>query len=115
MKYIIFTYLIICTASCDEKSFDYYHGVVIDYNSNSLPGVMVKTEYLKTKPSLTNESGYFKLPKSPNTITSLIFSKDGYVTDTIKSVYSHGGEKLDYRFIFKKIDTIPLKKITFLR
>ena len=112
MKNLIFACLLICVVSCDEKSLNYYHGVVVDNNSIPISNVLVKTEYLKTEPTITNENGYFKLVKSPNTLTSLIFYKEGYLTDTISSVYSHGGETLDYRFINKKIDTVPLKKIT---
>ncbi len=113
MKKIIFTFLLTTYfVSCKEKTLNHYHGVVVDSNSIPLSGVLVKTRYSKPEITTTNENGYFKLVKSPNTITSLIFSKEGYLTDTIKSVYAHGGENIDYRFINKEIDTIPLRKIT---
>lgn len=112
MKNLIFTCLLIYLVSCDEKSLNYYHGVVVDGNSIPISGVLIKTRYIKPDVTVTDENGYFRLSKLPNTITSLVFSKEGYMTDTISSVYAHGGETLDYRFINKQIDTIPLRKKT---
>ncbi|MFL0067037.1 hypothetical protein V3A08_15360 [Tenacibaculum maritimum] len=109
MKYITYIYLLICFLSCKEKEVDYYHGVVVDNNLVPISNVMVKTDYSDSIFTKTKKTGYFKLLRTPNKYGSIIFSKKGYKTDTIRTVSTQSGELLDYSFINKKIDTITLE------
>lgn len=111
MKYIAYIYLLICFLSCD-KELDYYHGVVVDSNLVPISNVTVKTDYSDAIFTETKKTGYFKLSREPNKYGSIIFSKKGYKTDTIRTVWAQSGEFLDYNFINKKIDTIALREIT---
>lgn len=98
-------------SSCGTKP-KFYRGYVF-YNKKPLVNVTIKKDNGKHHDSVrTDLTGFFKLPKEPNSIRSLIFTKKGFVTDTIPSVWTQHGEKIYYTFLNKSPDTIFLRKIT---
>lgn len=95
--------------SCITKP-KFYRGYVF-YDKKPLANVIVKKENCNNL-TLTDSTGFFKLPKKSNSIRSLIFTKNGFVTDTIPSVWTQHGEKVNYTFLNKTLDTIILRKIS---
>jgi len=96
------------TATC-KQSREFYHGYVY-YNNKPVSNVLIKEDVLNsTKNTETDSTGFFKLPKDPNSVSSLIFIKERFKVDTVKTVWSQHGEKLKYTFLNKKFDTLVLK------
>lgn len=94
---------------------DFYHGYVYDVNNlKPLPGVLVKEDLFEgSKSTYTDKTGYFKIPNHRQPYSNLIFSIKGYRTDTMLTIWSQHGEKLNYSFINKNTDTVFLRpKIT---
>ncbi|MDO6809881.1 hypothetical protein Q4603_14740 [Zobellia galactanivorans] len=58
----------------------------------------------------TDKTGYFKLLKSPNSVSKLIFLAEGYQIDTTRTVWNRydGAGK---RFLNKIPDTLILRKL----
>lgn len=104
-KYLFVSLFILL--NCQSVS-DHYHGKVTDENNNPIEDVIVKEECFEKK-TVTNKKGYFKLKRSSNTLGYLIFSKEGYKSDTIPTVWSQHGEALQYNFIEKDTTDIRLK------
>ncbi|MCD8418796.1 hypothetical protein J2Q11_13770 [Tenacibaculum finnmarkense genomovar finnmarkense] len=86
-----------------------YQGYVY-YDNQPLVNVVVKKEHKNQDLTKTDSTGYFKIKKTPNSLTSLIFIKEGFKIDTVPSVWSQHGEKINYTFLNKKFDTIRLRK-----
>ena len=107
-KTMLFFYLLLII-SCNKKA-TFYHGVVIDANKKPIANVNVSLRFDSNKSTFSKENGYFKLSKSPDIIDDLVFSKKGYITDTIFSVWTQHGEKVNYTFLNKSSDTIRLKR-----
>ena len=75
-----------------------YSGFVYDYDKKTpISGVSIN-DYLNGKKVVTNSDGYFLLKKDGKMSSILIFSLDGYVTDTIKSIQIHNGEEMEEKF-----------------
>lgn len=110
--FIIFiSSLLILCFSCKSKKQNFYHGYVYNGNKNKpLQNVFVresfKSNFLSTK---TDSSGYFKIINNSESIGELIFSCDGFKTDTIGTVWTQHGESLKYLFLNKVTDTVFLK------
>ncbi len=97
-------------ASCKSKS-NFYQGFAF-YNNKPVSNVVIKEENATAKSVKTDNKGYFKLIKDPCCISKLIFIKEGFKTDTIRTIYPQNGERIQYRFLNKKNDTLFLKPIT---
>ena len=95
---------------CKTKPL-FYQGYVY-HDNQPQENVTVITDDNNQDYTKTDVTGYFKLNKMPNTLTDLIFNKEGFRIDTIPSVWSQHGEKIKYNFINKKMDTIQLIKIS---
>ncbi|CAA0187906.1 carboxypeptidase regulatory-like domain-containing protein [Tenacibaculum maritimum] len=109
MRIIFLLVSILIISSCRTKP-KFYRGYVF-YDKKPLLNVIVRKDNLNES-TQTDSTGFFKLPKEPNSIHSLIFEKTGFITDTIPSVWTQHGEKVNYTFLNKTIDTIFLRKIT---
>lgn len=110
MKYLIV--LIILATSCTQNS-DYYHGYVYDAQTKKpLNNVLIKESIVQNpKSTHTNLEGYFRIEKNKESIADLIFSLNGFKKDTVATVWAQHGEKLMYRFLNKKTDTLFLRKV----
>ncbi|MCF6351228.1 MAG: hypothetical protein L3J23_09425 [Flavobacteriaceae bacterium] len=75
-----------------------------------MSNVIVKEMLKNSQFTISDKKGYFKLHKSPNVISDLIFFKEGYIKDTISTVWFQYGETQETRFVNKTPDTIVLKK-----
>lgn len=98
--------------ACESKTKDYYHGVALDEIGNPIEGVIISEVPITKYPqsTITFKDGSFKLYNSPSFSTNLIFSKKGYVTDTIETyIEFRVGDKII--FLNKEPDTLVLKKI----
>ncbi|MCB9255838.1 MAG: hypothetical protein H6579_01765 [Chitinophagales bacterium] len=80
VKYF-FILLILTLGSCKEKINDFYQGKVLDENGFPLEHVVVE-EYKMGNRTKSDSLGYFKLKRSENWLGSLVFSKEGYESDT---------------------------------
>lgn len=93
------------TASCSREASCY--GYVYDRNTRAaVTGVQITS----IPPALTGSTdwkGYFRIKKSIPVAYDLVFAKNGYITDTVRAVWSRSGEQFVYRF---GGDTIYLKK-----
>lgn len=107
-KIITYTYLFILILSCNKKQ-TYYHGLILDENQIPISNVTIK-ENNGLQSTISNKDGYFKLYRNPDIIYNLIFSKKGYQTEKIKTVWSQSGETVEYTFLNIKTDTIVLKQ-----
>lgn len=95
--FIIFIFL-----SCSKK--DKFKGYVC-YKKQPLSDVLVKEIY-NDKITKTNSLGYFEL-KNSSSSSHLIFSKEGYKTDTIDLIRLH---PISMLFLRKQTDTLFMKK-----
>lgn len=104
-------YVITCVLffSCTSTN-PYYQGRVIDEKAYPIEGAIV-TELYQKKAAATDKNGYFKLSKHANWIDDLVFTKPGYETDTIPSVWHQGGETTRYNFITNDTRVVVLRKI----
>lgn len=109
MKNLIFICFLINLMSCSKKP-THYKGVVVDYNSVPIKNVLIREQFSDSIHTTSKKNGFFKLKKTPNSLPDLIFSKEGYITDTVRTVWSEHGELISYRFLNKKLDTLRLKK-----
>ncbi|MCF6349918.1 MAG: hypothetical protein L3J23_02670 [Flavobacteriaceae bacterium] len=57
-----------------------------------MSNVLIKEIFENPQSTTSDKKGYFKLNKSPNVISDLIFLKKGYIEDTISTVWSQYGE-----------------------
>lgn len=91
----------------------FYYGYVYDIiDKKPLKNVLVKTSIVINPRFIkTDSTGYFKLHKQDELINDLIFIEDNYKTDTIPTVWSQHGEKLEYHFLNEIPDTVYLKRI----
>lgn len=109
MRKLFYLVLILLIFAC-KSSRSFYHGYV--YNSNGpLNNVQVKEDMGNSNSTFTDSTGYFKLNKNTYLLNNLVFIKEGFKIDTIKTVWSQHGERLEYMFLNKKEDTIYLKPI----
>lgn len=109
MKILFIISLAISLFSCEEKS-KHYLGVVIDQNLKPLSNVKITLDNNSKVFTLSNEEGFFKLKKDPELLSHLIFSKEGYKIDTVKTIWTQNGEQEEYLFLNNKTDTLVLKK-----
>ncbi|WP_437918647.1 hypothetical protein [Sphingobacterium sp. LRF_L2] len=83
--------------SCHSSPL-YYYGQVLDENNTPIESVYISKLYDDIG-VVTDKRGYFKMDRSADRLDDLIFSKEGYITDTIPSVWRQNGEAIRYNFI----------------
>lgn len=105
-KIILFLLLI----SCGSKPNDFYQGLVMDENGNPIENVSVFEEYDIEYKVQTDKKGYFKLNRTPERISGLVFVKVGYKSETIPAVWAQHGEQFNYQFVTNDTTLVRLKK-----
>ncbi len=90
--------LLILLISCKPRINDYYSGFVVDELGRPIENVLVKQDIQDEYSSkiYTNKRGYFKLKAEYSGLSDLIFSKEGYLSDTIEMVWTQHGETIEY-------------------
>lgn len=109
MKYMFYT-LLLTLLSCKTAN-NFYQGKVMDENGKPIEGVNVMEENGNERQTSTDQTGYFKLDRSPDWLGTLVFRKKGYETDTIPSVRRQAGEKVRYNFIENETTVVILKAV----
>lgn len=110
MKIIPSVYLLLFVLlACEQKTNDFYQGLVLDESGRPIENVMVFEEYGKENRTKTDNKGYFKFNRTPDWLLRLVFVKEGYKTDTIPTVWAHG-EQLHYQFVTNDTTLVRLKK-----
>lgn len=97
----IFLYciLILSLLGCGKS----YCGYIYDYDKKlALEGVNVN-DYLNNTQTITDSKGYFFSKDNSSISSIIIFSKNGYVEDTIRSIQIHSGESMERKFKGEKI------------
>jgi len=87
---------------------EYYQGYIYDCSYKPIEKAKVTENLVVKKITFTDKSGYFKLQRSKGIIADIIIEKEGYITDTIQTVWTHAGESLDYTFLTKEKDTVKI-------
>ena len=108
-KIVIVSILLALCFSCNNQA-TYYHGYVLDDEMKPIYNVKVIEDSGAPLSTITDSTGYFRLYKNPDWLSNLIFLKEGYVTDTIRTVWTQSGEIIEYTFLNQKADTVRLKK-----
>ena len=131
LKILSVFFLIFSICSCQFNKTDgkqrekvnYFNGIVLDGKKNNLSGVNVicilKEDSSNVRTTITNKDGYFKIwDKKFKKLkieqgAKLIFSKEGYVSDTVETTQPAPEYKKypnNYFFIYKEPDTIVIKR-----
>ena len=109
MKKIFIILICIIVLSCNSKK-EFYTGYVYDFDTEK-PLQNVKVIELESNhETTTNEKGYFSMKKLENVSSSLIFEKEGYKKDTIRSIQIQNGEQQQEVFKGKIIYISKLKE-----
>ncbi|MFK7050525.1 hypothetical protein FLACOL_02146 [Flavobacterium columnare] len=110
MKFFLLLFTLVCT-NCENFDND-YSGYVYDRSTKKpLSKVLVRENFVKnSKQAFTDSNGFFKIKNDSEAITDLVFLLNGYKSDTAVTAWSQHGEKMEYRFLNKKNDTIFLEK-----
>ncbi|MFC4212959.1 carboxypeptidase-like regulatory domain-containing protein [Pedobacter lithocola] len=106
MRYFLY-FMLLLFFSCKTTN-NFYQGRVIDEQNKAIEFVIVAEES-GNRNTKTDKNGYFKLDRNRNVLEDLIFSKSGYVTDTIPTVWHQSGETTEYNFIEKETSVVRLK------
>ena len=108
-KIFCFLLIYIIVLSCNSKK-EFYTGYVYDFVTRK-PLQNVKVIELESNhETTTNEKGYFSMKKLENVSSSLIFEKEGYRKDTIRSIQIQNGEQQQEVFKGKIIYISKLKE-----
>ncbi len=101
--------LLLLFLSCKEKQLcDCYHGYVFDEEGVPLANVKVYEEAAISYSTFTDAKGYFNLERD-SFIASLIFEKEGYITDTIRA-YTANRRGTKTLFVNEKPDTLFMRE-----
>ena len=111
MKKTVISCLLLALYSCNDQP-KYYHGYVLDRKMKPISNVKVIENNKIPLSTITDSTGYFRLNKNPDWLSNLIFLKEGYITDTVRTVWSKHGEKIEYTFLNQNADTVLLRKVT---
>lgn len=111
----------------ERKKVEYFNGIVVNPKKNALSGVnvvgIVKKDSFNLRTTITNADGYFKIwdPKFDQLNieegANLIFSKEGYISDTLETTQPAPEYKKypnNYFFIHEEPDTLILKEASAL-
>lgn len=100
MKYFYIVIVLGLLAGCGKKA---YYGFIYDYETKKpLPDVEVN-DYLNGVKTRSDNKGYFHLKHKGNISGELIFKKQGYDIDTLKTTRISNGEFFKEEF---KGDTV---------
>ncbi len=86
-KLIIIGVVCIAMLSCNKVN-NYYAGYIADGQGQPIRNVLVREYTLNGRSTFTDEKGFFKLDRDPSIICNLIFEKEGYEGDTIRTFNS---------------------------
>ncbi len=109
---IPFLLSVLALATCNQHN-NFYQGVVTDTAGTPLAGVTV-TEMYRDNQTQTDADGYFRLSKSPDWVSDLIFVKEGYRSDTLPTVWHQSGETTEWNFVTKdttRVRLLPAGKV----
>ena len=106
---LAFVILIISFSHCRYKP-EYFHGYVYDQEGDFVSNVKISFSELPNVYFYTDATGFFRF-KFEKFYPNLIFEKEGYITDTVPTVWIQHGERAIYLFTNKYPDTIYLSKI----
>ncbi|WP_407264566.1 hypothetical protein [Tenacibaculum maritimum] len=96
---------------CKEKLSDTYRGYVFNLKKEPIQNVKIYERRDSTKYVFTKKNGYFLLkPRSLNFIDDLIFAKNGYITDSLETVYYRRGHGTIYLFLRQRSDTLFMEE-----
>lgn len=110
-KSLIIILLII--TSCNEKLSENYRGYVYSLEKKPLNNVKVYPDRISSEYTYTQKDGFFSLKRGSLTfLDNLIFEKDGYITDSLETVYYHRGHGTIYLFLTTQSDTLFMRKQT---
>ncbi|MBW8524059.1 hypothetical protein K0U91_02345 [Chryseobacterium chendengshani] len=98
--------LVIFLNSCTSMP-KFYEGYIFNKDKKPLSNIKV-CENNKSNCVYTDSKGYFRLEKQRNSINDLIVFSKSTPVDTIKTVWSQHGEKINYSFVEGKKDTLFL-------
>jgi hypothetical protein len=102
MKFSWLISVVLLLASCKGST---YYGVIYDFEKKRpIAGVEID-DYLNSKKTVSDSSGYFSLDHGDRISGRLIFKKAGYQVDTLETISNYNGEQLVERF---KGDTVFL-------
>ena len=108
--FIILIYIIMLSCNIYNSKKEFYTGYVYDFDTEK-PLQNVKVIELESNhETTTNEKGYFSMKKLENVSSSLIFEKEGYRKDTIRSIQIQNGEQQQEVFKGKIIYISKLKE-----
>lgn len=94
---IVILLSVLIAISCkNSKLRDHYSGFIVDEAGVPISGVLVREYFSVENSDTTDNLGYFKIKRTDDTLDDLIFSKKGYRTDTVKTVWLMHGEKEMY-------------------
>lgn len=94
--------------ACSQKANVYYSGVVVDDSGTPIEHALVR-EFIADSSStrqFTDSNGYFEFKRSESLLPDMIISKDGFISDTIRLVYSIHGEYVEYSPMITKDSSI---------
>ncbi len=83
----------------------YYQGYIYSTKKKPISNIKI-CEQNTDKCSKTDDSGFFRIEKSENSINDLIVYNDNRAIDTLKTAWSQHGEKINYSFLENKKDTL---------
>lgn len=108
MKSIRYSLLVLFFYSCGS-SVDNYEGYI--YEKPNVPAKDVSVcEKNSSNCTKTDHHGFFKLEKDKKTVRELVVIFKGEPTDTLRTVWSQRGEKINYSFIKGKNDTLFINR-----
>ena len=103
--------ILLLNTSCNEKLHDSYRGYVYNLKNEPLHGVIVCADIADHECTKTNKDGYFLLKRGSQTfVDDLIFVKDGYITDSLETVYYNRGHGIISLFLTNRSHTLFMRK-----
>lgn len=110
MKKTLNVFLLLILISCSNK-ITYYHGYIYNEKNEPLENLKIVEDDNLQSYSMTDQHGYFKILERNNYGGNLkVYTIDNVIIDTIWTVYSTHGEKLNYRFVNGRSDTLFISK-----
>lgn len=111
---MIFLCTLIIVSCTGTKLRDHYSGFVVDDTGAPIAGVSVREDRDEGHSHTTDSAGFFKIERPGKSVSDLIFSKNGYRTDTVDMVWTMHGEKLAYSgFVTKGTAKWEMREIVY--
>ncbi|MFL9834251.1 hypothetical protein [Chryseobacterium terrae] len=106
MKVFLLNIILITSSfsGCEERP-KFYEGYICTTDKKPLTNVKI-CELNATNCSVTDINGFFKIKKEKDRISDLVVLYKNKSIDTINTVWSQHGDKLNYSFIEGKKDTL---------